>query len=383
VLPLRWTPGPPHTPGWRSARADMAEPDAPRRNRAVRCAACRDALCAGTEQVAELAARPSEARGQYGICGRHLDHVLAEVSHEKRGQVVAHMLESAAAAIEGRWDATSCEVCAREQAAADRAADGPLCLHHLRQRAAALSWEAVSGNASILLQAVEHRDRRELPQAIWGSPDVTDVLDDHHACPLCAARTAARLRHFEWLSDAAHRFPGQAAPGSVALCSAHGWSFVASSPGSARLVLDHACDAWARRLGWLLTGMECPPADRLGARMAALPATLSSLMDDAGRLPLAVIVRATATAVLRSPAAVLTHLAATAFATEDCPVCVAEQHASLEAAASGRGAVCPADLHVVRHANRDRSSRRAVRRATADSLRKEAAVIRPGVRSTA
>jgi len=341
------------------------------------CAGCRDARWAGTEQVAQLAARPSEARGQYGICGRHLEHVLAQVAQEMRGRVVAQMLESAAAAIEGQWRVTTCEVCAREEAAADRAA-GPLCMHHLRRRAGLLGWEALSRNASILLQASERRDGRELPGAIWGSPEVMDVFDEHHACPLCAARTGARLRHYEWLTDTLLRFPGQAAPGAVALCSAHGWGFAEFSPGSARLVLEHAADAWARRLRWLLTGMERRPADRLGARMAALPATLSGLMDDAGRLPLAVIVRATAAAARQSPTAVLARLTATAFATEDCPVCAAEHHASLQAAASGDAAVCPSDLHVVRHVNPDRSSRRAVGRATADSLRREAAAIRAG-----
>ena len=379
MLPLRWTPDAHRLRRWRTEQADRSGPDAWRARAPVGCVACRDALCAGTERVAALAARPSEARGPFGICGRHLERVLGEVSEAKRGGVVAHMLESAAAAIEWHWDGMTCEICAREEAAADRAAPRALCLHHLRRRAGRLGWEALSRNASSLLQVVERPDGRGLPGAIWGSPDVVDVLDGHHACPVCAARTTARLRHFEWLTDTVQRFPGQAAPGAVALCSAHGWRFAAWSAGSAGIVLEQTAEVWAPRLRWLVTGIDRRPADRLGARMAALPATLSGLMDDAGRLPLAAIVRAAAAAVLRSPNTVLAYLTGTAFATEGCPVCAAEHHASLRAAASGDAAVCPSDLHVVRRANRDRSRRRCVRRATADALRRDAAAIRAGV----
>jgi len=259
-------------------------------------------------------------------------------------------------------------------------AAGPLCLHHLRRHASRLTWEAVRSAAARLLEVADGRSD-DLPVAMWASPELADVLDDDDGCPVCAVRMAARSRLFEWIADAVHRFPAQAAGSAVALCATHGWAFQAWSREPGDVVLSQAAELWTRRLSWLVARLDRRPADRLGVRLAALPNTLSDLMDDEGRLALAEIARATAAAVLRTPTAVLAHLTATALRTEGCPVCVAEDHAGLQAAASCQVAVCASHLRVVHRAQPDRTTRRVVARATADRLRREAASLRGGAAS--
>lgn len=332
------------------------------------CVACRDALEAGTEQGAELAPR---WRG--GICPRHLHCLLAKVPEESRGATFASVAAATAAWAGRHRSALDCAVCAREETAAELVTSGQLCLHHLRRSAGRLTWEALLDGALRLLELAERCGNTDLPVALWGNVELVDLHDGHDWCPVCAARTRAGRDHFEWLVGATHLFPSRAAACALALCPGHAWRFAAWSPGAGQVLPGLTAEAWARRLRWLITGLEHRPADRIGVRLAALPATLSSLMDDAGRLPLVIIVRATAAALLRTPDIVLAGLVGAAFATEDCPACAAEDRAAREAAASCEVAVCVPDLRVVRSTVRRRRAWETVKRATVDRVCRDAA----------
>jgi hypothetical protein len=208
---------------------------------------------------------------------------------------------------------------------------GPLCLPHLRRLAGRLAWDGLRRGALRLARALEPGGGRGLLEALWGNAELVGVSDGDAACEVGAE---ARRQQFEWLTDAVHRFPAQAAGAASAVCGRHAWWFAASSPGSGRVLADLAAEEWTRRLRWLVAGLEHRPPDRLASRVRALPATLARLADDEGRLHIAVILRATTAAVLRSPAAVLAQLTAEALRTEGCPVCAAEHRAASKVAAS-------------------------------------------------
>jgi hypothetical protein len=335
---------------------------------------------AGVQQLAMLAARrPSQAWPDC-LCRRHLGDLLAEVPDSSLAGIVASVLEAAAAALAGGGEIPGCSVCSRQDDVARRQRSGLLCLHHLRRLARCLTWDALRGNATRLLDALgEQCTGDELHAPLWGSDRLTGIDDGDDACSICTARAGARIRQFEWLADAVHRFPTQAGGAAAALCGPHAWSLSTFSPGSGLTLADLASQEWSRRLAWLLAGLQRRPPDRLAARLAALPATLASLADDEGRLHIAVILRATAAAALRTPGAVLARLTATALGTEACPVCAAEEHDALTAAAAGGAVVCASDLGLVRSVNRDRAAVHALRFAAIRRLEREAGAVRDGV----
>ena len=208
---------------------------------------------------------------------------------------------------------------------------GPLCLPHLRRLAGRLGWDGLRRGALRLTRALDQGGGRGPLEALWGSEELVGVGDGDAECKVCAE---ARRQQFERLTDAVHRFPAQAAGAASAVCGRHGWWFATSSPGSGRVLADLAAEEWIRRLRWLIAGLEHRPPDRLASRVGALPATLARLADDEGRLHIAVIVRATTAAVLRSPGAVRAQLTAEALRTGGCPGCAAEHRAASKVAAS-------------------------------------------------
>jgi hypothetical protein len=363
-------------PGWTGDVDDIWDGPA-----SAPCAACEDALHAGVGHVAVLAAHANELRGGHGLCRRHLRCLLTRVPDSGRAGAAAIVLEGAAAAATGRARGSGCAACSCEEAAARRAPCGRLCLPHFRRSARGLAWHDLVAPGSRLLRDVEDRAGRDAPHALWGHPELTG-LDDLHGgddvCPMCAARAGTRLRHFEWLAQVLRRSPSSAAGSAVALCGGHGRGFADWAPDSGRVLVELAAAAWAQRLRWLLAGLEQRPARRLTARLATLPATLSGLADEEGRLPLADILRATGAAVLRTPKAVRRRLIGTAFATRPCPACAAEEDAARQAAAACRVAVCLSDLELVSAGGSGGPARHAVRRATADRLSREAATARSG-----
>jgi hypothetical protein len=339
------------------------------------CGLCRDMLQAGDESVAVLAARAPNRDPGDGLCRRHLRDLLAEVPDSRRGGIVASRLEAAARALAEGREIPACAVCSRQEDVARRRSGGSLCLHHLRRQAPWLTWDAIRRDASRLAGVMDQRHGSGTPATLWGSEGLVGTGDGDDTCSICAARGAARIRLFEWLADAVHRFPAQAAGAAVAVCAAHGWWFADFSSGFGRMLADLAAERWTSRLRWLLAGLEHRPPDRLAARLAALPATLGSLADGEGRLHIAVIARATAAAVLRTPTAVLAQLTASTLSTGVCPVCAAEDRAALKVAAAGGAFVCASDLRLVRSANPDTGAWQAMRRATASRLEREAAVL--------
>ena len=211
-----------------------------------------------------------------------------------------------------------------------------LCLRHLRHLAGRLTWDDLRRHASNLTGAIEQADGRATLLVLWGSDGLGRLGPDDESCSICSAR----VRQFEWLADAIHRFPVQARGAAVAICESHAWWFAAFSQGAGRMLADAAAAEWTGRLRWLQAGLEHRPPDRLAGRMRALPATLAGLADDQGRLHIAVILRATAAAAIRSPDAALARLTAVAFGTQACPVCHAEDDMARLVAASGGAAVC-------------------------------------------
>lgn len=344
----------------------------------VGCAACRDGLQAGAEHVAVLASHGPERCGTYRLCHRHLRSLLARIPESSRAGAVASLLDTAAAAAGAHQRATDCPACSCEDIAARRAPAELACLPHLRRFARQLTWEGLAAASWRLVQVIERGRSGDLTEELVGHAELLSFHDGYDGCPVCAARGGARLQHFEWLADALHQFPSRAAGGAVALCANHGRSFAAWAPEHGQILLGLMAEAWAIRLNSLLAGLEHRPPERLVVRLARLPATLSSMADEEGRLPLADIARATLAAALRAPGTVFEHLVAVAFGAERCPACAAEDDASREAAATCRVAVCLPDLDLVHSLSSSRSARRAVGRATADRLEREAAAIRAG-----
>jgi hypothetical protein len=341
---------------------------------AFECSVCRGMLRAGGEEVALLVARAPRLEARDGLCRRHLRDLLADVPASSRAATVAALLETAAAAVADGRELPGCVACSRQEDVARRPPIGALCLHHLRCVAGHLTWDALRSGATRLAGAME--GGRALPSALWGSEGLAGIGDGDDACSICAARAEARTRQFEWLSDAVRRFPAQATGAATALCGPHAWRFAAFSSGSGRILVDLAASEWTARLRSVLAGLEHRPPDHLAGRLAALPAVLTILADDQGRLHLAVIARATVATALRTPAAVVAHLTATLFRAAACPICAAEDRAALDVAASGDAVVCASDLRVVRSAHLDRRVGHALRRATVNRLGREAAAVR-------
>jgi hypothetical protein len=364
--------------GHESAAAPDGMDETWRRRGPFICGVCRDVVQVGVEHVATLAGTGPSPNGRDGLCGRHLRDLLARVPGPGRAGIVASLLEGAAGALAEGREIPNCAACSRQEEVARRPPSGSLCLRHLRSLSGRLTWDALRSHAVRLTSLLERGRGRAMPAALWGSDGLVGMRGDDGACSICAARTEARVRQYEWLADAVHRFPAQAAGAAVATCGPHGWWMDAFSSGSRRMLVELAAEEWARRLRWLLAGLEHRPRDRLAARVAALPATLADLSDDEGRLHIAAIVGATAAAVLRTPAAVLAHLTAVALGTVPCPVCAAEDRAARKAAASSDAVVCAWDVDLVRSATPDRRARHALGRATAGRLRREAALLRGG-----